>query len=231
MESAQYMANIITTANLLFGAMSILLAVIGKYIPAAWIIFFSVIFDIADGKIARMGNNLSAFGKQFDSLADLISFVIAPAVLIFTLNRPEFFLWRLLVCLIVIFCGAFRLARFNIEAEEKLAHYFNGLPSPGFGMVCASFVLVYYHYNLMIEPRVISIIVAVLAVLMVSQIKYPTYKDVSLFHWRYLLGLAVILPMLFIVPELTVLVISLIYLIVIPITSIKLKQMKKGAKR
>ncbi len=217
MESARYMANVVTAANLLFGAMSIFLSVIGKYVPAAWIIFFSVIFDIADGKIARMSNGFSEFGKQFDSLADLVSFVVAPSVLIFTLNQPPFFLWRLLVCLIVIFCGTFRLARFNIEAEDKISAFFNGLPTTGFGMICASFVLIHYKYNLGVEPRIISIAVTILAILMVSGIKYPTYKDVSLFQWKYLLGFAIILVMLFIVPELVVFGLSLVYVIFMPI--------------
>ena len=230
MESARYMANVITAANLLFGAISIFLSIAGKYVPAAWVIFFSVIFDIADGKIARMSNELSGFGKEFDSLADLVSFVIAPSVLIFTLNRPEFFLWRFLICLIAIFCGAFRLARFNVEAEDKDNLFFNGLPSPVFGMTCASFVLVYYHYNLSIEPRIISVIVAMLAMLMVSRIKYPSFRDVPLFQWKYLLGFAIILSGLFIIPELTVFIISLIYVVYMPIKANLKKETKpKGA--
>ncbi len=217
MESAHYMANITTAANILFGAMSIFLSIIGKYVPAAWIILFSVIFDIADGKIARLSNGFSEFGKEFDSLADLVSFVVAPAVLIFTLNRPHFFLWRLLVCLIIIFCGAFRLARFNIEAEDKITIFFNGLPTTAFGMACASIVLVHYRYNLQTEPRIISIILAILAMLMVSGIKYPTYKDVSLFRWKYLFGFAIMLVMLFVIPELTILLMSLIYVVLMPL--------------
>ena len=228
MESANYMANVTTAANLLFGAMSIFLCVIGKYVPAAWIIFFSVIFDIADGKIARMGNSFSDFGKQFDSLADLVSFIVAPAILIFTLNPPEFLLWRLLVCLIVIFCGAFRLARFNTEAEDKIPAFFNGLPTTAFGMACASIVLVLIHYKdtLVIEPRVISIIIAMLAMMMVSRIKYPTYKNVSLLQWKYVFGFAIILPMLFIIPELTVFSLSLVYVIFMPIKA----NLTKGGK-
>ncbi len=227
MESTKYMANVITAANLFFGAMSIFLSVIGKYIPAAWIIFFSIIFDIADGKIARMSNGFSEFGKQFDSLADLVSFVVAPSVLIFTLNRPEFFLWRLLVCLVAVFCGAFRLARFNSEAEEKIDLFFNGLPSPGFGAALASFVLIYYHYNLEIEPRVISVMAAILAMMMVSGIKYPTFKNVSLFQWKYLLGFAIILPMLFIAPELTIFILSLVYVVLMPIKANLMREEKR----
>jgi CDP-diacylglycerol--serine O-phosphatidyltransferase len=216
MESAKYMANVVTAANLLFGAMSIFLSAIGRYVPAAWIIFFSVIFDIADGKIARGSQTSSEFGKQFDSLADLVSFIIAPSVLIFTLNRPEFFLWRLLVCLVAVFCGAFRLARFNSESEDKIPHFFNGLPPPAFGAFLAASVLIYYRYNLKIEPRVVSITVAILAIMMVSQIKYPSFKETSLFNWKYLLSFAIILIGLFFIPELIVFILCLAYLVVMP---------------
>ncbi len=218
MESARYMANVVTAANLLFGAMSIFLSVIGKYVPAAWIIFFSIAFDIADGKIARMGNGLSEFGRQFDSLADLVSFVLAPAVLVFTLNVPSFFLWRVVVCLVAIFCGAFRLARFNTEAEEKIPLFFNGLPTPGFAAPVASIALVHYRYNLTVQPQIISVIVAILAMMMVSRIEYPTFKDVSLRRWKYLPAFAIIMVMLFIVPELTAFVLSFAYVVLLPFT-------------
>ena len=221
------MANVTTAANLLFGAMSILLAVTGRYVQAAWIIFFSIILDIADGKIARMGNEFSEIGKQFDSLADLVSFVVAPSVLIFTLDQPVFSLWRFLICLIAVFCGAFRLARFNTEAEDKIALFFNGLPTPAFGAATASIALVYYKHNLAIEPRIISVTVTILAMMMVSHIKYPTFKDVSLFQWKYLLGFAIVSAALFILPELAVFVLSLVYVIFMPI---KANLMKEGRK-
>ncbi|MBN3038109.1 MAG: CDP-alcohol phosphatidyltransferase family protein [Candidatus Omnitrophica bacterium] len=227
MESAHYMANVSTAANILFGAMSILLSVMGKYIPAAWIIFFSIVFDIADGKIARMGTKgFSEFGKQFDSLADLVSFVVAPSVLVFTYHTPEFFLWRLLVCLLAIFCGAFRLARYNTEAEDKIALFFNGLPTPAFGGFVAANILVFYRYELVIEPRFVSITIAILAMLMVSRIQYPTYKDVSLLQWKYIFGFAIIFILLFFVPELVALVLLSTYIIYIPIRA----NIKRGKK-
>jgi len=221
------MANVATAANLLFGAMSILLSVMGNYIQAAWIIFFSIIFDIADGKIARMGDEPSEFGKQFDSLADLVSFVVAPSILIFTLSRPEFFLWRLLVCLVVVFCGAFRLARFNTETADKENFFFKGLPSPAFAASAASFVLVYHHYNLQIDSQAVSLVVGILAMMMVSGIKYPTFKNVSLFQRKYLLGAALILPLIFIIPELTIFIGSVIYIIFMPIKANLMKGVKQ----
>lgn len=230
MESTQYMANVVTSANLLFGAISVFLSVMGRFIPAAWIIFFSIIFDIADGKIARMGGEFSAFGREFDSLADLVSFVVAPSVLIFSLNRPEFFLWRILVCLVAVFCGAFRLARFNTEAEGKIALFFNGLPTPAFGAVLASLTLIYYRYNLRIEPRIISVSIALLAMMMVSRIKYPTFKDVSLLQWKYILLFAIILPLLFFIPELVVFILSLVYIIFMPVKANLSKAQAYGTK-
>ncbi|MFH1046635.1 MAG: CDP-diacylglycerol--serine O-phosphatidyltransferase [Candidatus Omnitrophota bacterium] len=218
MESVHYMANVTTAGNILFGTMSILLSVVGRHIAAAWIIFFSIVFDIADGKIARMGTKgFTQFGKQFDSLADLVSFVVAPAVLIFTLYTPEFFLWRVLVCLLAVFCGAFRLARFNVEAEEKITLFFNGLPTPAFAGMLTSLVLVCHRYNIVVEPRVIELIVGFLAMMMVSHIKYPTYKGVSLLQWHYGLSFIIILLLLFVIPELVVFVLFGIYVVCIPV--------------
>ncbi len=219
------MANVVTAANLLFGTMSILLSVMGRYVQAAWIIFFSIIFDIADGKIARMGDEPSEFGRQFDSLADLVSFIIAPSILIFTLSRPEFLLWRLLVCLAAVFCGVFRLARFNTENGEKEGIFFKGLPSPAFAASAASFVLVYHHYNLQLDSQAISLVVGILAMMMVSGIRYPTFKNVPLFQRKYLVGFVLILPLIFIIPELTIFILSLIYVIFIPIKA----NLMKGA--
>jgi len=227
MESAQYMANVVTSANLLFGAMSIFLSLVGKYVPAAWVVLFAIVFDIADGKIARMGNETSQFGKQFDSLADLVSFVVAPAVLISVLDRPDFSLWRLLACLTVVFCGTFRLARFNTEAEDKISLFFNGLPTPGFAAIIVSFILVYHHYNLKVDPQVISGTVAILAMMMVSSIKYPTFKNIPLFQRRHLLYVALAIVALFIVPEVVIFILSVLYVLVMPIKA----NLMKGAKK
>ncbi|MFC1631482.1 CDP-diacylglycerol--serine O-phosphatidyltransferase [Candidatus Omnitrophota bacterium] len=223
MESVMYMANVITAANLLFGVISIFLSVMGKYVPAAWIIFFSIAFDIADGKIARMGTESSEFGRQFDSLADLVSFIVAPAILILALRRPEFFLWRLLVCLIAVFCGAFRLARFNTESEEKRHLFFVGLPSPAFGAMCASLVLILYRYNLHVEPRIISIFVALLAMMMVSRVQYPTFKNVPLLQRKYVIGFMVVLILTLIVPEISAFIVSALYVVLMPIKAILMK--------
>lgn len=216
MESVRYMANVITSANLMLGTVSILLAILSKFVPAAWVIFLAFICDIADGKIARMADGTSTFGQQCDSLADLVSFILAPCVLVFTFRRPEFFIWRLLACLLIVFCGAFRLARFNTESESKAA-FFNGLPSPAFGLGIASGVLLLYRYNLAIEPRIVSIAAAFMAVMMVSQVKYPSFKDAALLHWKYLLFFGIVFALLFVIPEITVFLLVVTYIVGMPI--------------
>ncbi|MFH1245363.1 MAG: CDP-diacylglycerol--serine O-phosphatidyltransferase [Candidatus Omnitrophota bacterium] len=226
MESARYMANVITAANLIFGATAIFLALMTKYVPAAWIIYLAILCDIADGKIARMGKELSEFGKQFDSLADLVSFVVAPAVLIFSLSRTTFCLWRLIACLIAVFCGTFRLARFNTENEDKQTRFFHGLPTPGFGAICASIVLISHKYNIQLESRTISAAVAILAIMMVSHIKYPSFKDKTVYQGKYLLAVVVMLIMLLFIPELTMFILCSMYVIFLPLR-INLKEGRK----
>ena len=141
-------ANIITASNISIGFIVIISSFNNNLILASWLVLICVVLDIIDGKVSRLSEDLNSFGKEFDSLADLVSFVVAPSVLIFTLNRPQFFLWRMLVCLVAVFCGAFRLARFNTEAEEKISRFFNGLPSPAFGAITVAIVLVHYKYHL-----------------------------------------------------------------------------------
>lgn len=221
-------ANAITATNLFFGAISIFLSVMGKYVPAAWIIFLAIICDIADGKLARMSNAFSQFGKEFDSLADLISFVIAPAILIFTLSQQAFFFWRLSVCILVIFAGAFRLARFNTQDQGKIALFFNGLPTPAFAAIVTSFMLLHYKGSCRITPQIILFIAGALAMLMASHIKYPTFKDILLFQSKYMLGVVIVVAMLLIMPELSVLILSLTYVLGMPIKA-NLKAKRDGS--
>lgn len=121
-----------TTLNLVSGFSSVLLAFRGSFTVAAVLIVFSIVLDIADGFVARLVGATSPFGLQLDSLADLISFGVAPAVLIHTWALDEWPVLAWLVAFLWLACAAFRLARFNVTidpAEDK--RYFVGLPSPG----------------------------------------------------------------------------------------------------
>lgn len=132
-ERARLLApSAFTTLNMMSGFASVLLAFRGYFTLAAVLIAFAIVMDIADGFVARLVGATSPFGLQLDSLADLISFGVAPAVLVHTWALDE---WPVLAWLVAFFwlaCAAFRLARFNVTidpAEDK--RYFVGLPSPG----------------------------------------------------------------------------------------------------
>ncbi len=132
-ERARLLApSTFTTFNLMSGFASVLLAFRGHFTAAAVLIALSIVLDIADGFVARLVGATSPFGLQLDSLADLISFGVAPAVLIHTWALDEWPLLAWLVAFLWLACAAFRLARFNVTidpAEDK--RYFVGLPSPG----------------------------------------------------------------------------------------------------
>src|SRR5213594_1970932 len=122
--------SLLTTGNLFCGFFALLLTVEGRYADAALAIFVAMIMDLLDGRVARLMKATSQFGVEFDSLADVVSFCVAPAFLLYSfalsgLGRPAWFG----ACLFVI-CGALRLARFNIHTGSTDRRFFVGLPTP-----------------------------------------------------------------------------------------------------
>lgn len=130
--SAVYvLPNLLTTGNLFFGYFSIIKSMEGEFVTAATAILLAAVFDLLDGRVARLTNGSSEFGVQYDSLCDLVSFGLAPALMIyhyslFSLGRIA---WAL--CFIYVVCGALRLARFNVQSSiGKGLDCFIGLPIP-----------------------------------------------------------------------------------------------------
>jgi len=176
--------NLFTTANVLSGCFSIFCSIGGQFELAAVAIFVAVFLDGLDGRIARATNAVSDFGKQYDSLSDLISFGVAPAILYFSWcsNNPyeptqERVLF--LISFFYIVCTALRLARFNNLLQLKDNNYFIGLPSPASATLCA--VVIWQCDINFIDPLIgyalISSTLSVSAALMVSSIKYNNFKD------------------------------------------------------
>lgn len=132
-QRARLMApSVFTTLNMISGFSSVLLAFRGYFTLAAVLIAVSIVFDIADGFVARLVGATSPFGLQLDSLADLISFGLAPAVLVHTWALDEWPLLAWLAAFLWLACAAFRLARFNVTIDPAAdKRYFVGLPSPG----------------------------------------------------------------------------------------------------
>jgi CDP-diacylglycerol--serine O-phosphatidyltransferase len=167
------------------------------YTHAVWLILAAVIFDSLDGRLARMGGRTSLFGAEFDSLADVVSFGMTPALMVFFLilaPREDFQWFRELgwiIAFIYLLCGAVRLARFNVitnpllhRAEAESSKDFVGLPIPAAAGTVASLVLLLLNLTanakeLRLWALALPFILILVSMLMVSTIRYPSFKQVN----------------------------------------------------
>ena len=126
--------TLFTVGNLFCGYLSIWSSIRGTFDISAYLIIAAGILDALDGRIARMTHSTSAFGEQYDSLADLVSFGVAPAVLAYSWGLADFHRLAWMVSFLFVVCGSMRLARFNIQAHVVDKRYFVGLPIPVKGL-------------------------------------------------------------------------------------------------
>ncbi len=140
--------NLITTGNLFFGFFSIVKSLQGDFSWAAFAIVLAAIFDVLDGRVARMTNSTSEFGVQYDSLCDLISFGLAPALLMHQAGLKDAGRIGWIVCFMFLAAGALRLARFNVQSSiGKASGDFTGLPIPMAAGVVATFVALWQDFE------------------------------------------------------------------------------------
>ena len=176
--------SMFTTGNLFCGFYSILHSFNHDFERASYAILLAGIFDILDGRVARITRSTSKFGVEYDSIADVVSFGIAPAILTYVwMLQP---LGRLGWAGAFFFaaCGALRLARFNTIAEELPKSYFLGLPIPAAANVIASVVIAHTELPWSHPEPVVLFLVFALGILMVSSIRYRSFKDFDLRHRR-----------------------------------------------
>jgi len=175
--------NLITTLSLLSGFYSILASTSGEFYKAALAIFLSAILDGADGRVARMLNAQSPFGEQYDSLADLLAFGIAPAILVYSFALEPLGRIGLGCAFVFTACGAFRLARFNVQVGIVDKKYFVGLASPLAAILVTAAVMVAIDHNEWVGQydTLIMILfaawVVICGLLMVSNVKYYSFKE------------------------------------------------------
>ncbi|MEE9146980.1 MAG: CDP-diacylglycerol--serine O-phosphatidyltransferase [Candidatus Tectomicrobia bacterium] len=228
-KSIYLLPNLFTTGNLLCGFSSVIASINEQYVQAALVILLAAVLDCLDGKVARMTNSASAFGVEYDSLADLLSFGLAPGLLLYSwILRPFGHFGWLAACLFVI-CGALRLARFNVQASGGPRSNFTGLPIPMAAGVIASAVLLGQHLygnadSLDLEPP-LSIVFAVyvLASLLVSNFKYRSFKYLRLRRVRpvpLVLGAALTVLVIALMPELSLFLMFFGYALSGPVESL-----------
>ena len=167
--SCKQIPNIITFLNLLCGVLSIISAYNEEHHLSAALILVGSLFDCVDGKIACKLDAVSHFGKELDSLSDLVSFGVAPAILVYSAHLKDIGFIGLALALIYVMCGAFRLARFNTKSHKT---HFTGLPIPIAGAIIAA-------ANLLTNTSLLwpfPVLVVILSALMVSRVKFPCIK-------------------------------------------------------
>lgn len=167
-----YLANFITYLSLACGFASIIFSFESRFIFAAWAIIISVILDGIDGQLAKANSVSIEFGKELDSLVDVVSFGAAPVVLGYVFVSAGAYLMMVLFLFIYLACAVFRLAKYNITPKEKLSSYFYGLPTTAGAGVIASFILVCIKYIILPSRAIFALLFLILSFLMVSNIKY-----------------------------------------------------------
>ncbi len=198
------MPSAFTLGNLFFGFWAIVSAFNGNFRWAGWFIVFAGILDMLDGRVARLSGTGSRFGAELDSLVDVISFGVAPALLIYFLDFSSAGRFAWILCFIYVTAVALRLARFNVlSAGKPSTGWFTGLPSPSAGMTLA----VYYPFSqtewyrasiayLDLQHQGLVVLMLLLAVLMVSNVKYPKFPPIGLRSAKGIFGLVVHLTIL-----------------------------------
>ena len=172
--------NIFTTGNMFFGFFSMVQSLAGNYVVAAYAIVGSAIFDLLDGRVARMTHATSKFGMEYDSLSDLVSFGVAPAILLYTWSLKPFERIGWLACFLYMACGALRLARFNVQVATVEKKFFQGLPIPMAAGIVATSVTA--AQNLGMDPQKNIYVLGMtilLAFVMVSNFRYRSFKELD----------------------------------------------------
>ncbi len=209
--------SILTSVSLFFGVLSLVRSIQGQYEFAALFIAFSIVLDGLDGLVARMTGTASDFGRELDSLSDLMAFGVAPAFLAYAWALSDLGRLGIAAAFAYVLCGALRLARFNIQASATDKRYFIGLPIPAAAGAVAALV---YYYPVPVRDPALSVLagllLATLSVLMVSRVRYRSLKELDLRARRpYLVLIPPILVLLaiFAWPERVLLGISFLYVL------------------
>ena len=177
--------NLFTTAALFCGFYALLKTVSGEWAAAAVAIFAAIVFDACDGRVARLTGTQSEFGAEYDSLADVVAFGAAPALLMHQWSLHEIGRWGAAAAFAYCAATALRLARFNIQTGTTDRRFFIGLPSPAAAAVAAAFVWTMSRAEVDgasgAWPVLCALLAAALAATMVSGVRYHSFKDLS---WR-----------------------------------------------
>lgn len=171
LKRKENLPTVFTLLNLVLGFCAIILILSNNLRLASLLIVVGFIFDILDGMTARYLGVTSAFGIELDSLADMVSFVIAPALLVFTTYFPTIRI-AFVVSIFIVICGVLRLAKFNLQKDSSA---FIGMPTPFFAAITISLIFL----GVEIKEEIAAVIFFILASAMISPVRYPNFKGVE----------------------------------------------------
>ncbi len=218
--------NLFTTAALFSGFYAIIAAMQGRFEPAVIAIFMAAVFDGMDGRVARMTNTQSAFGEQYDSLSDLVSFGVAPALVVFSWSLQTLGKFGWICAFIYTTSAAFRLARFNVQIGSVDKRYFIGLASPLAAAIIASMVWAGVDNRVPGREWELAVVAALITVLagflMVSNFRYYSFKQLDRSRVPFAVMLPVVLVIGIVAYDLPIglLAVSFVYAASAPVTAL-----------
>tara|TARA_Y200000002_G_scaffold74318_1_gene58289 strand:- start:934 stop:1737 length:804 start_codon:yes stop_codon:yes gene_type:complete len=237
-KTRMILPNAITLIGVCIGLSSIKFAIDGKFAIAIIAIMFAGLMDALDGRIARLIKGTSKMGKELDSLGDVISFGVAPALIMYFWNLQYLDKLGWFVCLIYVVCVALRLARFNVNTEEEISwkdNFFEGLPSPAGGILVLMPLIISFsglekflfkiNYDLLVPTLFI-----IISILLISTIPTYSFKKIVIPRTmtKFLLfGLVLFFGALLVYTFKILAISSIIYICLIPISYFHYKKIKK----
>src|SRR6056297_1148926 len=212
--------NLFTTGALFCGFYAVVAAMRGDFESAPIAIFFALVFDGLDGRIARLTNTASKFGAEYDSLSDMVSFGVAPALVMFSWALGDLGKFGWSAAFIYVACAALRLARFNTQVDTADGNYFTGLASPAAAAIIASAVWLCHNLGWVgaLVPDEIAILAglltAVIGILMIANFPYASFKGIdfrSRVPFVVMIGIVLVFGLVTVDPPMVILISSLIY--------------------
>jgi CDP-diacylglycerol--serine O-phosphatidyltransferase len=209
--------NTLTLCGMFMGFYSILASLKGLYVHASWAIIIAMVFDGLDGWVARLTHSTTRFGIELDSLSDLVAFGVAPAVMLYKWALLPFGRIGWSAAFLFMACGALRLARYNVQMGSAESKSFTGMPIPGAATIAATLVIFYYEVweTIPVKNYYILFLTFILAVLMVSTLKYHGAKEIDFSKRKpfwILVAIVVAFALIVMHPPIALFIFAMIYL-------------------
>lgn len=220
--SVALLPNLLTTLSLFSGFYSIVSSINGHFLHAAVAIIVASVFDGLDGRVARMTGTTSKFGEEYDSLCDLVSFGVAPALMAYLWVLQPYGRYGWLAAFLYVATTALRLARFNSMIEETPKNVFVGLPCPAAAGMVATSVLFCRFVGTTGTYRDIVMLFMVygLSYLMVSTHHYSSFKQISKTKFQFLVGMVLLLMVIATEPQVTLFLLGVVYVLSGPLAGV-----------